>query len=138
MAKPKPPPQPEAPTSRPKSPKGRKAFVPTDEQRAVVNVMVAGGIQQLAIAEALRIDKTTLAKHFRHELDNGMTQANAQVVARLFKMTNDNVRAVEFWLTNRDKKNWAHTQKVAVDQNFVGNIGERLTRAQQKLRKKGK
>lgn len=137
---PAPPPPPEPP--KPKRPRGNKAqgkpYEPNEEARALIRVMVAGGIQQAAIAAALRIDTKTLAKYYRHELDNGLAQANANVVARLYKMTADNVRAVEFWLTNRDKKNWAHTQKVAVDQNFVANIGERLTRAQQKLRQKGK
>lgn len=90
----------------------RPQFNPTDEQRNIVTVMVAGGIQQEEIAAAIGISKPTLAKHFKTELKHGLARANAQVVAHLFKQTKDNVRAVEFWLTNRDQARWAHKNKV--------------------------
>lgn len=90
----------------------KPSFQPTKEQRNVVTVMVAGGIQQIEIAAALGIDKSTLAKYFKPELKYGLARANAQVVAHLFNQTKENVRAVEFWLTNRDSGKWAHKQKI--------------------------
>lgn len=86
----------------------------------MVVVMVAGGIQQLEIAAALGIGKQALAKHFKTELKHGLARANAQVVSRLFNQTKDNVRAVEFWLTNRDQSRWAHKQKI--DQQVDLNV----------------
>ncbi len=131
------PPKPDPPKAAPRGGKaGMPPYVATDQQRAMVRVMVAGGIQQEIIAQAIGINRSTLQKHFRTELDSGMGMANAQIVAALFKECGTgNIRAIEFWLTNRDKKHWAHTQKVAVDQNIVENIGDRLQRAQSKLRK---
>ncbi|MEI6283039.1 MAG: hypothetical protein WCP82_10065 [Alphaproteobacteria bacterium] len=128
---------PEAPSARPKSPKGRKLFVPTEEQRAVVRVMVAGGIEQLVISDAIGISRVTLAKHFRKEIDIGAGQANAHVVANLFKQTKDNVRAAEFWLTNRDGKNWSHKREIAHDVKLETVLGDRVARAQARLKTKG-
>lgn len=124
------------PVEKPKRGKGRPAYVPSKQNRDTVTIMVAGGIQQQFIAAALGIDLTTLRRHFRFEIDNGNAQVNAQVVARLFKLTETNVRAQEFWLTNRDKKNWMHAQKVAIDQNVTNNLGDRLARAQKQLKAK--
>lgn len=72
----------------------------------MVRVMVAGGIQQDEIARSMSIDDDTLRRHFRQQLDHGMSEANAQVVANLFKQTKVNVRAAEFWLVNRDPQRW--------------------------------
>ncbi len=129
------------PKAEPKPPKrgrGRPPHVPTEALKATVKIMVAGGIQHEHVAACLGIDRETLRRHYRFELANGKAQANAQVVARLFKMTDGNVRAAEFWLTNQAKANWAHTQKVAVDQRDVTDLGDRLQRAQEKFRKAGK
>ena len=98
----------------------RPSYVPRDEDRNIVTVMVAGGIQQREIAAALGIANHTLIKYFKTELKHGLARANAQVVAHLFKQTKDNVRAVEFWLTNRDQSRWAHKQKI--DQNVDVNL----------------
>lgn len=120
--------------------RGRPAYEPTDEHRKVVRVMVSAGVEQARICAVLGIDLKTLRKHFRREIDVAADEANATVVARLYKMTETNIRAVEFWLTNRGKKDgWAHTQKVDVQADAAKNLGERLNRAQEKLRgKKGK
>lgn len=118
---------------------GRPPYQPSELDREVVRMAVAGGIQHQVIADVLTITRKTLEKHFRRELDLAKVEANTKVVSFLFKeCEKGNVRALEFWLTNQDKKNWAHTQKVAVDQNVVANLGDRLTRAQEKFRKGGK
>lgn len=118
---------------------GRPRYEPNERDRTVVAVMVAAGVQQKVIGAALGIDDKTLTKYYRAEIDTAGVQANAKVVASLFKAATDssNVRAMEFWLTNRDKKNWAHTQKVAVDQQVTNNLGDRLKRAQASLKTKG-
>lgn len=113
---------------------GMPPFVPSDEQRSIVRVMVAAGIQQNQIAAALKIERTTLAKHFRDELDNGMVQANAQVVANLFRQTKLNVRAAEFWLTNRDSRRWAHKQRIDGSMDLNVGLADRITRAKKRSR----
>lgn len=78
-------------------------FAPTDEQRETVKLFAGYGIPQEAIAAHIDIDPKTLRLHFRHELDEGMTDANAKVAKTLFEMaTQDkNTAAAIFWLKAR-------------------------------------
>ena len=96
--------------------KGRPSFQPTEEQRRMVEVMASGGIQQDAIASVLKIDRNTLAKHFKDELDNAATKANAKIVANLFKQaTKDDFRAgpaAMFWA--KTKMGWREKVDVSV------------------------
>jgi hypothetical protein len=64
---------------------GRPAFEPTAEQRQNVEIAVGLGIPQTDICLMVRgpkgkpINKRTLEKHFRHEIDTGATNLRAQV-----------------------------------------------------------
>lgn len=99
-----------------KHPGGRPRFQPTEEQRRIVNVMAAGGFQQLYIAYALGISDNTLRKYFAEELNSGGAKANASVVANLFKQaTKDDPRSAPFaifWAKTR--LGWKDTSKVEV------------------------
>lgn len=122
-------------TKRGKAPGGRPSYTPTEEQKGLVSLMIAGGIEHRFIAAALGISKPTLEKHFRYEIDNAAAQANAKVIASLFKEANaGNIRAQEFWLTNRASGRWAYKQKLdaAVDLNV--NLGDRIARARKRLK----
>jgi len=46
-------------------------YVPTAEQRALVESAAAFGLTQADIAEQLKIEEKTLRKHFRDELSSG-------------------------------------------------------------------
>jgi hypothetical protein len=86
--------------------RGLPPHVPTDETRAQVAALTSFGIQQDQIALYLEIDKKTLAKYYRRELDIGVMHANAKVAARLFETAtskgNDFVPAsMYFWLKCR-------------------------------------
>ena len=63
---------------------GRPPFQPSDKQRGQVEAMVRYGIPVVEIARTLGITKPTLFKHFREELDTGITKANAQVGEFIF------------------------------------------------------
>lgn len=67
---------------------GQPPFVPTDQDRQLVRVMVSGGIEAWAICECLsrKISKGTLRKHFRREIATGAGEANAAVIASLHKL----------------------------------------------------
>ena len=80
-----------------------REFVPTDEQRRMARVMSGFGIPQPDIAAHFGIDAKTLRKHFREELDRGMTEANLKVAQSLFNMatTGGNVAAAIFWMKAR-------------------------------------
>lgn len=97
-----------------KHPGGRPPFQPTEEQRRIVNVMAAGGFQQVAIAHALGISDNTLRKYFAEELEVGGAKAHATVVANLYKQaTKDDPRstpAAIFWTKTR--LGWKDTSQV--------------------------
>ena len=74
--------------------RGRPVYEPTDKDRAFVRSMTMAGIQQEHIAETIGVDKKTLRKHFRDDLDHGRARANASVVANLYRQaTKDDPRA---------------------------------------------
>jgi hypothetical protein len=62
----------------------RKAFLATDAMRKKVRSWAARGHRQEDIATIIGCDAKTLRKHFRHELDLGMAEANGEIVDSLF------------------------------------------------------
>jgi hypothetical protein len=77
------------PTPAPPSPartRGQPAYEATEKDRLTVKVMVAGGIEQAAIAGVLGIAPKTLRKHFRREIDTAAAESGAQVVASIITM----------------------------------------------------
>jgi hypothetical protein len=64
--------------------RGRPTFVPTERDRGQVEAMTRYGIPVAEIARVIGITKPTLFKHFREELDVGLTKANAQVGEFIF------------------------------------------------------
>lgn len=101
-----------APKAAPKPPH-RPPYEPTDKERISVEVMIAGGIEHVAIAKAVGIAPRTLRKHFRKEIDNAATQANAAVVAALDQMATKgkNVVAAIWWTKTRMR--WS--EKIVVE-----------------------
>ena len=73
------------------SSRARPAHEPSDRDRAIVRLMVAGGIRQADIAAVLGVSEKTLRTHYRQELDLAATLANALVVQSLH-------RAATSWL----------------------------------------
>lgn len=71
---------------------GRRAFVPTDEQRKLVEELAGLGVPHKDIAmlvhrhDGVSIHKETLRKYFEPELQAGMARANAEVARSLFRM----------------------------------------------------
>ncbi len=80
-----------------------RRYDPTPDQRRTVKTMAGFGIPQEDIATFLGIDAKTLRKHFREELDRGVTEANAKVAQSLFTMATQgkNVAAAIFWMKAR-------------------------------------
>lgn len=101
---------------RPKGYKGdlsRNTYRPTDEQRRQVMTMIGLGITQGEIAQMLEIARTTLHKHFRRELDTGMTEANMRVAQSLFinATKNMSVQAQVWW--TKARMGWKDTSEPA-------------------------
>jgi hypothetical protein len=107
---------------------GRPPFEPTEEQRRIVNVMSAGGFQQLAIAYALGISDNTLRKYFADELAAGGSKAHAMVVGNLYRQaTKDDPRATPaaiFWAKTR--LGWKDTNSVELSGPDGGPIKQSI------------
>lgn len=84
---------------------GRPQYAPTDKERAQCKALAAMGVPNTDIAIVLQISTPTLRRHFRHELDSGIIEANAKVAQSLFKQATDpakpSVVAAIFWLKVR-------------------------------------
>lgn len=106
---------------------GRKPFVPTPDQRAMVKAMIGYGIPEDEICLTVinptskkPISPHTIRKYFREEIDTGTITANAKVAQSLFrKATSEgpqSVTACIFWLKTRAK--WKETHALE-----LGNLG---------------
>jgi hypothetical protein len=95
---------------------------PVDEQRRTAKAMSGYGIPQEDIAKFLDIDAKTLRKHFRRELDRGMTEANTKVAQTLFNMAtvDKNVAAAIFWMKAR--AGWREKHEVTIRPDPVANM----------------
>jgi hypothetical protein len=92
---------------------GRPVFEPDDKQRLAVATLSACGARHEVIARHFGIDRKTLRKHFRLELAEGRTDANAAVARSLFSQAiAGNVTAQIFWLKTR--AGWRETATVEV------------------------
>ena len=91
------------------------AHKPTDDQRHIVEVLVAGGTPKTTIAKALGIGMKTLQRHYADELESGLELANAKVVRRLFRLIEQgSTPATIFWLKTR--AGWKEGQTVEIEQ----------------------
>jgi len=81
---------------------------PNDQTRQLVQLHATIGTRQDNIARILGIDKKTLIKHYRDELDLGMDKANASIGGALFnKAKAGDTAAMIFWMKTRAR--WRET-----------------------------
>ena len=90
---------------------GTAAHVVTDENKKLVAAYMIAGLTQEQAARSLGISVDTLAKHYRHELDNAHADAVAGVGGTLFQkaMAGDTASAI-FYLKTRGR--WSETQRL--------------------------
>jgi len=70
--------------STPKGRPGRPAFKASAQQRSAVSIAAGAGMAHEAIALALGVNRSTLAKHFRRELSTGAAAKRLEVMRALF------------------------------------------------------
>jgi len=88
-------------------------FVPTDEERKLVESMSGFGVPFAQISALVRggIDEDTLNKHFKAELVQGKAKANAKVGQTLFqKATQGDTSAAIWW--SKTQMGWKETKEV--------------------------
>ena len=90
-----------------------EAFVPTEQQRHLVHMMTVNGVKQDEQAKALRINRKTLARHFRDELDLGKITTTANVAGALYRNAMDgNVSAQIFWM--KSQGGWREADRLEI------------------------
>jgi len=96
----------------------RNPHEPSAQTRAEVSALKSFGVAQSDIANYIGVDDKTLRKHYREELDNAQTKADANVAKFLYNAASgkaldagasyaDCVRAAMFWAKTRMK--WRET-----------------------------
>ena len=83
-----------------------KKHIVTEQNRRTVSAMTAYGIHREDIARAIGCSPETISKHYRHEIETSVAQANSKVAQRLFKVATEGtgkelVTAMIFWLKTR-------------------------------------
>jgi hypothetical protein len=91
---------------------GRPPFVPSIEQRHAVTVLRTNGCSERVIARLLRINRRTLRKHFKTELED----AREILVAALGAVVvhaglNGDWRAAVSWLSRFGGPEWVPTER---------------------------
>lgn len=110
--------------------KGRPKHVPTDLNRQKVKNYSASGTTVVDIAQKLKIDKETLYKYYRDELEDGRIDANANVAGVLYKTAmGGNVTAAMFWMKTR--AGWKETSGLELTGKDGGPV--ELSEAKTKL-----
>src|SRR5688572_6258796 len=84
-----------------KKQRGRPAWKPTKAERLKAKTMLAMATPVATVAKILRVDVRTLKKHLAEEIATASAEANAAVMAALYRAATDrdrpNVRAVRAW-----------------------------------------
>jgi len=87
------------------SKRGRPQYVPTEADRKQVELLSGIGVPVVQIGLILGIDRKTVEKNYRDELDVGQAKALSRVTKRLFEIatgdTRDSLSACIFWLKCR-------------------------------------
>lgn len=106
-------------------------FVPTDEQRNVVRKLSGYGLphEQIAALVGKGIDRDTLAKHFRRELDEGKAAASERIGATLFEKAMAGDTASLIWWTKAQMR-WTSLQQIQVQSDQRISIVSALEQAE--------
>jgi hypothetical protein len=92
------------------------SHVPTRETRQKVWLLSACGVTLERMASVLGMSKTALTKHYRNELDNGLTEACASVAKSLYKLATSPgpSQAVSCMFFLKCRGGWKEVSKVEV------------------------
>lgn len=88
----------------------------TDKDRELVKELKSFGLNHKEIGSVLKISEDTLERHFRHEIDTGLVEANAKAARCLFqKAVHDNdTTCLIFWLKTRAR--WREKEDIDASQ----------------------
>lgn len=103
---------------------GRPAYQPTDETGRQVEMLAGIGVPEEMMARMVGIDRKTLLKYYRHEIDNGAAKATTKVAKRLFDIamsdSKEALTACIFWLKCRAR--WSTLDGPETQINLNSNV----------------
>ena len=103
-----------------------KEHIPTPESRHLVEELSGFGLSHENIGSLIDggIDRDTLAKHYRQELDEGKAKANAAVAKSLFQRAihDDNPTSAIWW--SKTQMGWKETK---IQEHTIGGLAELLS-----------
>jgi hypothetical protein len=113
--------------------RGRPPHKPTAVSRAQVLELGGMGWTNEQIANHLKINRDTLAKYYREELDTALEKTNLRVKQNLYNIAVDpnhkqSVTAAIFWLKTRAR--WRETDRLEVTGPNGGPIEQNVTHSQ--------
>lgn len=86
------------PTTKKRHGGGMPAHKPTDQQRAMVRALVTAGLTQDRTAAVIGINKSTLIKHYKKELEGARDEALGRNTVALMQMANKGNAAAAIYL----------------------------------------
>ncbi len=103
-------------------------FVPTDEERTMVEKMASVGITQTEISKVVGdgIDDKTLRKHFRKELDTAKIKANAAVGLTLYNKALNGDTAALIWYS-KAQMGWREKSHLEIEHSGDLSVNINLT-----------
>lgn len=108
---------------------------PTEETRDKISRYAAVGIPHDDISKIIGIDKKTMYKYYRDELDTAAAKANAAVGGALYNKAINGDTAAQIWWT-KARLRWSEKVDSNVNNRYVDKDGEDLHRADKELLKK--
>ena len=99
-----------------KSVMGRPAHEPTEQTRAMVEILSAAGLTQAQIAKKMRFSVDSLMRHYKHEVENGwatgMLDASMVVFSEMrSKDSEKRLDAAKFFLSRRSRGLWSDVKQ---------------------------
>lgn len=103
-------------------------YIPTDEERTMVEKMASIGITQEDISKVVGggIERHTLAKHFRKELDTAKIKANAAIGLTLYNKALDGDTASLIWYS-KAQMGWREKSQIEIEHSGDLSVSINLT-----------
>jgi|TARA_R110000744_G_scaffold53624_1_gene114439 hypothetical protein len=103
-------------------------YIPTDEERTMVEKMASIGITQEDISKVVGggIERHTLAKHFRKELDTAKIKANAAIGLTLYNKALNGDTASLIWYS-KAQMGWREKSQIEIEHSGDLSVSINLT-----------
>ena len=103
---------------------GRPQHQPTAELRAKVTAMAVAGCSQQLISDIIGINRDTLRKHYREELDSALGELQALAGASLVRLIKQGSFPATAMVLKRFNPAWQETKNLNVNVKSIHQMNE--------------